>query len=64
MLTGEFSNRGVGVTSCSNGWNLNPEIPADSYGTPNGSYVEPVDGTGSAVGWGSDADPEWLLGSM
>lgn len=55
--SGEFDNRGRGTIRCTNGWALNLTIPQDSYGTLNGSYVEAVDGIGSAVGWGSQADP-------
>lgn len=57
---GEFSNRGVGTVNCTNGWQLALQIPSNLYGTMNGSYVEAVDGIGTAVGWGSDADAEKL----
>ena len=62
--SGEFSNRGVGSIDCSNGWRLNIVIPADKYGTLNGSYVETIDGIGSAVGWGSQADAQLLRSLM
>jgi hypothetical protein len=61
---GEFNNRGVGSVICTNGWRLNLEIPTDLYGTLNGSYVQTVDGIGSAVGWGSEADTELLRSLM
>ncbi|MGI3187257.1 hypothetical protein [Nioella aestuarii] len=62
--TGEFSNRGVGTVNCTNGWRLNLAIPTDLYGTLNGSYVETVDGIGSAVGWGNQADADLIRGLM
>lgn len=61
---GEFSNRGVGTVVCTNGWRLNLEIPPNLYGTLDGSYVETVDGIGSAVGWGSEADADLLRNLM
>jgi hypothetical protein len=58
--SGEFNNRGAGTVSCTNGWKLNLQIPQELYGTLNGSYIETVDGIGSAVGWGSQADAALL----
>lgn len=57
---GEFNNRGVGAISCTNGWKLNLTIPQDKYGTLNGSYIEANAGIGSAVGWGTEANPDLL----
>lgn len=58
--SGEFSNRGVGTVECTNGWRLNLQIPKELYGTLDGRYVETIDGVGSAVGWGNQADPALL----
>ena len=60
LCTGDFNNRGVGAIACTNGWVLNLTIPQGKYGTLNGSYVEASNGIGSAVGWGTEANPAML----
>ena len=62
--SGKFNSRGVGTLTCTNGWNLDLEIPKGMYGTPNGSYVETSNGVGVAVGWGSDAKVDVLRAKM
>ena len=61
---GAFNNRGIGTIECNNGWRINLAIPSDKYGTLHGTYIETVDGIGTAVGWGDEADADRLRGLM
>ena len=61
---GAFNSRGVGTVTCANGLVMAIAIPKDKYGTLDNSYVQTVDGIGTAVGWGSAANADVLRGMM
>ena len=59
---GEFSPKGVGTMTCSDGLAMNLVVPKDQYGRTTGAFVHQDGGIGVAVGWGDKADVVTLRG--